>query len=201
MSIISGDVETDDGCERNMILDTVYSFFKLRMTLNRLKACGRNFSIHNSVHFKNPENISIGDNCYIAKDGIIEAWTMYNEKQYVPSITLGNNVKINARCHIGAINRIEIKDDVLMGSNVMIIDHAHGCNSMQEKDIHPAERDLYSKGPIVIGNKVWICENAVVLGGVTIGDGAVIGANAVVTKDVPPYTVVGGSPAKVIKKL
>lgn len=184
-----------------MILDAIYRFLKIRITLTKLKACGKNLSIHNSVRFKNPQNISVGDNCYIARDGIIEAWTMYNDKHYVPSITLGKNVKINARCHIGAINRIEIKDDVLMGSNVMILDHAHGSNIMEEKDIHPAERDLYSKGPIVIGKKVWICENAVVLGGVTIGDGSVIGANAVVTKDVPPYTVVGGIPAKVIKKL
>ena len=184
-----------------MIIDVIYEFLKMRITLSKMQLCGKNLSIHRSVRFKNPHNISIGDNCYIARDGIVETWTQYNDKKYVPSITFGNNVKINARCHIGAINRIEVKDDVLMGSNVMIMDHAHGCNSVQEKDIHPAERDLYSKGPIVIGEKVWICENAVILGGVTIGDGAVIGANAVVTKDVPPYTIVGGSPAKVVKKL
>ena len=57
-----------------------------------------------------------------------------------------------------------------------------------------------NKGDIVIGNDVWIGYEAVILAGVTIGDGAVIGARTVVTKDVPPYTIVGGMPAKPIKK-
>ncbi|MNI40841.1 Chloramphenicol acetyltransferase [compost metagenome] len=62
--------------------------------------------------------------------------------------------------------------------------------------------DLYSmpyNQKIVIGNDVWIGANAVILPGVTLGDGAVIGAGAVVTKDVPPYAIVGGVPAKVIR--
>ena len=57
-----------------------------------------------------------------------------------------------------------------------------------------------NKGDIIIGNDVWIGFEAVILAGVTIGDGAIIGARAVVTKDVPPYTIVGGVPAKPIKK-
>lgn len=57
-----------------------------------------------------------------------------------------------------------------------------------------------NKGDIVIGNDVWIGYEAVILSGVTIGDGAVIGSRAVVTKDVEPYTIVGGSPAKPIRK-
>ena len=108
---------------------------------------------------------------------------------------------INQYCHIGAINSIEIGDDCLFGSRVMVLDHSHGRSIIEEKDIHPAKRDLYSKGPIKIGKRVWIGENAVILGGVTIGDGAVVAANAVVTKDVPPYTIVGGVPAKVIKEM
>jgi len=58
-----------------------------------------------------------------------------------------------------------------------------------------------SKGPVRIGNKVWIGDNAVIMDGVTIGDSAIIAANAVVTKDVPAYAVVGGVPAKVIKQV
>ena len=56
------------------------------------------------------------------------------------------------------------------------------------------------KGDIVIGNDVWIGYEAVVMAGVTIGDGAIIGARAVVTKDVPPYTIVGGVPAREIRR-
>ena len=61
-------------------------------------------------------------------------------------------------------------------------------------------RFVTSKGPVIIGNNVWIGDKATVLPNVTIGDGAVIAANAVVTKDVPPYSIVAGNPAKVIKQ-
>ena len=63
-----------------------------------------------------------------------------------------------------------------------------------------ADRAWDNKGDIVIGNDVWIGFEAVILAGVTVGDGAIVGARAVVTKDVPPYTVVGGVPAKPIRK-
>ena len=83
----------------------------------------------------------------------------------------------------------------------MILDHSHGNNSIEESMIHPAKKDLYSKGAIKIGRRVLIGENDVVLPGVTICDGAVIGANAVVTHDIPAYSVAAGVPAKVIKTI
>jgi virginiamycin A acetyltransferase len=61
------------------------------------------------------------------------------------------------------------------------------------------EKDVYAKGPTIIGNDVLITYNAMVLSGVTIGDGAIIGAGAVVTKNVPPYAIVAGNPARVIR--
>lgn len=67
-------------------------------------------------------------------------------------------------------------------------------------DVRDVTRAWDHKGDIVIGNDVWIGYEAVVMAGVTIGDGAIVGARALVTKDVPPYTIVGGVPAKTIKK-
>lgn len=70
------------------------------------------------------------------------------------------------------------------------------------RDILGIHRPINNGGKpqgVRIGNDVWICQRAVIISGVTIGDGAVIGANAVVTKDVPPYAVVGGSPARILK--
>ncbi|HEY5750347.1 MAG TPA: CatB-related O-acetyltransferase [Chryseolinea sp.] len=61
------------------------------------------------------------------------------------------------------------------------------------------EGDIYSKGPITVGNDVWIGAQCVILSGVNIGDGAVVGANAVVTSDVPAYAIVSGSPAKIVR--
>ena len=67
-------------------------------------------------------------------------------------------------------------------------------------DVKDTTKAWDNKGDIVLGNDVWIGYEAVILAGVTIGDGAVVGARAVVTKDVPPYTIVGGVPAKPIRK-
>ena len=67
-------------------------------------------------------------------------------------------------------------------------------------DIKDITKAWDNKGNIVVGNDVWIGYEAVILAGVTIGDGAIIGARAVVTKDVPPYTIVGGTPSKEIRK-
>jgi len=63
----------------------------------------------------------------------------------------------------------------------------------------PEDKDITSNGPITVGNDVWIGAQVVILSGVTIGDGAVIAANSTVTKDIPPYAIAGGTPAKVLK--
>lgn len=88
---------------------------------------------------------------------------------------------------------IEIGDGVLIGHNVVLATINH--------DLLPQNNRKNHYAPIKIGNHVWIGSNATVLSGVTIGEWAVVAAGAVVTKDVPPYTVVGGVPAKIIKKV
>lgn len=80
-----------------------------------------------------------------------------------------------------------------------ITDNSHGETDYDSLKMPPIKRPITSKGPVIIGNNVWIGDKATILPGVTIGDGSVIAANAVVTKDVPPYSVVGGNPAIVLK--
>ena len=82
------------------------------------------------------------------------------------------------------------------------INHSIGLSYVREQQFqeHPEPLDQEGKYSIVIGNDVWIGANVAILDGITIGDGAIIAANALVTKDVPPYTIVGGVPAKVLKK-
>ena len=67
--------------------------------------------------------------------------------------------------------------------------------------VSPRERNIYSKGPVIIGNNVWIGDKVTICPNVTIGDGAIIGANSVVTKDVPAFSIVAGSPVRIIKQL
>lgn len=103
-------------------------------------------------------------------------------------ILKGKKGYINTNSRINCFNRIEIGDDCGIGDNVTIVDSDH----------HSIDGAL-SIAPVQIGDHVWIGSNSMVLKGVTIGDGAVIAAGSVVTKDVPAHSLVGGVPAKVIK--
>ncbi len=109
------------------------------------------------------------------------------------NITIGNNVFINAGCKFQDQGGIVIGDGTLIGHNVVLATLNHDLAPEKRQQLHPA--------PIRIGCGVWIGANATVTSGVTIGDYAVVAAGAVVNRDIPAYTVVGGVPARVIKTL
>lgn len=117
-------------------------------------------------------------------------------------IKIGKNVEINDNVHIGAVENVTIGDNVLIASKVFITDHNHGNYSGKNVDNPlsiPKERPIYSK-PVVIERNVWIGEFVSILPGVTIGEGSIIGTMSVVNKNIPPYSIAVGSPAKVIKR-
>ena len=109
------------------------------------------------------------------------------------NIHIGKHVFINMGCKFQDQGGIFIGDGVLIGHNVVLATLNHAMQPERRSDMLPA--------PIHIGKRVWIGSNATVLPGVTIGDGAVVAAGAVVTRDVPANTVVGGVPAQVIRHL
>ena len=109
------------------------------------------------------------------------------------NITLGKGVFINSGCQFQDQGGITIGDDSLIGPKTVLATLNHG--------FAPKDRGSVDPAPIVIGKKVWIGANVTVLPGVTIGDNAIVGAGAVVTKDVPANTIVGGIPAKQIGKV
>lgn len=109
------------------------------------------------------------------------------------NITLGKRVFINSGCRFQDQGGITIGDDVLLGHNVVLATLNHDPVVARRASMLPA--------PIVIGDKVWIGANATVLPGVTIGKGAIVAAGAVVHRDVPPFTVVGGVPARILREL
>ena len=117
-----------------------------------------------------------------------------------PFLKIGSHCSFGAYNHITCANRVIIGDSCLTGKWVTITDNSHGETDLDSLCLPPGKRPITSKGPVVIGNNVWIGDKATILPGVTIGDGAVIAANAVVTKDVPDYSVVGGNPAKILKR-
>ncbi len=109
-------------------------------------------------------------------------------------IRVGHNVFVNQNCTFYDLGGIDIADDVLIGPNVSIITAAH--------PLQPSQRRTATIGkPIVIEKNVWIAANATIIGGVTVGENSVVAAGSVVTKHVPPNTLVGGNPARVIRSI
>ena len=159
---------------------------------------GPGWDVKHPIYLRGPQYVTIGRGFGAGPGLRIEAWDEYLGEKFSPEIVIGDHVGVNWNVHIGAIGRLEIHDYVLIGSNVLITDHAHGTTSSSDLDIPPLHRRLVSKGATVIEQNVWIGEGACILGGVRVGAGAVIGANAVVTRDVEPRTVVGGVPARAI---
>ena len=109
------------------------------------------------------------------------------------NIHVGRGVFINACCHFQDHGGVTIGDDCQIGHNVVFATLNHGLAPEDRKTTFPA--------PIILGRNVWIGSNATILQGVTIGDNAIVAAGAVVTRDVPADTVVGGVPAKTIRMI
>ena len=109
------------------------------------------------------------------------------------NIKIGKNVFINACCRFQDQGGIEIGDGSLIGHNTTIATLNHDFNPDKRANLHP--------GPVKIGKNVWIGSDSTILPGVEIGDGAVIGAGSIVTKNVPANSIAVGSPARVIKQI
>ena len=136
------------------------------------------------------KNIKIGKN------------SEYNGQIINPQIIIGDNVSFSEFNHVGATSYIEIGNNVLFGSKCYVTDHNHGVykgDIQSSVNIPPANRDLTVGSSVVIEDHVWVGDNVVILPNVKIGYGSIIGANSVVTKDIPPCSIAVGAPIKVIK--
>jgi acetyltransferase-like isoleucine patch superfamily enzyme len=148
------------------------------------------------------EKIYIGNNTHIRGTLLLFA--------HNGSITIGNNCYIGFGTQIWSAKEITIGNDVLISHNCNIIDtNSHEEDYLERKasyikmlkNGHPTENVNVKSTPIIIEDHVWISFNVSVLKGVTIGQGAIIAAGAVVTKDVAPFTIVAGNPAVVVKHI
>lgn len=165
--------------------------------------CGDQCFFRHFRLLKDAHRIFVGNKVTTGYNCVLETHSEWRGESFSkpPKLIIGNNCNIGDYSHITCINEIRIGNNVRMGRKVFISDNAHGASERLLLDIAPNYRPLYSKGPVVIEDCVWIGEMACILPGVHIGKGCIVGANAVVTHDVPPYCVVGGNPARIIKQL
>lgn len=153
----------------------VNSFFQRISCLywrSRLHSCGSNTIIDRAVNIYNPQNISLGH-----------------------EVTLNAGVKLQASQDA----TIDLGDGVVVSYNAIILTAGLHVD-VKKRGIHRRDREHISD-PVIIKNQVWIGANAIILPGVIIGQGAVIAAGSVVTENVQAYTLVGGVPAKLIKRV
>lgn len=145
------------------------------------------------------KRISIGKNVNFRLPLRIEAIEESMGQSYTPNLVFKDGVKVDSYAHIACLNSIIIGENVSIGERCFITDHMHGEINEETIKLHTYTRKLYSKGGIQIGDNVQIGEGCVILPNVHIGCNSIVGANSVVTKDIPPYSVAVGNPAKTIK--
>lgn len=118
-------------------------------------------------------------------------------------IEFGENVQVNDYVHITGINNVRIGNNVLIASKVFISDHNHGYykgDVPQSSPLEAPDQRALSVGEVIIEDNVWLGEFVAVMPDVTIGKGSIIGSMSVVTKNIPPYSIAVGTPARVIKR-
>lgn len=180
-----------------VLKDEFYSFW----IISTLGIKSTNVMIKKGTWLDGAQYIHIADDVTICRNSLIEAKYLHNGIKYSPNIFIGQGSYIGSDNHITIMGDLRIGKHLLTGRHVLISDNNHGKISFDDLHLAPGKRSLSTHGSIQIGDNVWIGENACVLGGVSIGNGSVIAANAVVTHDVPDYALVAGVPARIIKIL
>lgn len=150
-----------------------------------------------NVILNHPECLYFGRNVSINRYSCFMPCLEYASVKYTPKIVVGDNVVIGVRNSFAAIDGVYIGNNVLFAGYVHVTDHSHGYEDITR----PIEgQPLISKGPVIIEDDCWLGFNSEILSGVHIGRHSVVAAHAVVTRDVPAYSIVAGNPARIIKK-
>jgi maltose O-acetyltransferase len=158
-----------------------------RIQLHGAEWGGKRVTLHGRAVINNQGRITLGDRVRLVSTvAKLELATMPGGH-----LDIGNNVFINYGCSISSSSLVRIGDDCLIGSHVMIMD----------SDFHRIEDKAWDPSgvPIIIEDRVWLANRAIILKGVRVGHDAVVAAGSVVTRDVPPRSVVAGMPARVVR--
>ncbi len=173
----------------NRITGALWRLFSAKIYLWRCN-CGKMVTTRGKVRVDCFGEIKIGDN--------VKIWSHIHKTQISAGgkgiLEIGDDTFINCGTTISARNHIKIGKNCQIATGVVLMDNDfHGTSEDRDKYETPT--------PIIIGDNVWLATRVIVLKGVTIGEGSTVASGAVVTKDIPPYCIAAGVPAKVIKKI
>jgi acetyltransferase-like isoleucine patch superfamily enzyme len=143
-----------------------------------------------------PELLSVGNDTAIYPDSYISIVKEWSGVKYSAHIKIGDGVYIGRHSFITAANAIEIGDQCVLSEYVYITDHSHGFHPQRGPIM---TQPLDSKGPVRIGANCFLGFRVAIMPGVILGDHCVVGANSVVTRSFPPYSMIAGCPARVVK--
>lgn len=182
------------------ILKTIYTYLFNWYKIRKFHQFGRgNFIGRRLIYKPAGDGLWIGDNVRIGNDC---RFSLYNAESHTASIKIDDGTYMGSNNNFLTADSIIIEKNVLMASNISIIGENHGINP--ESKIKYGLQPLHA-APICIKQNSWIGQNVIIVignsgNGITIGQGAIVGAGSVVTRDVPDYSIVVGNPAHVIKK-
>lgn len=178
-----------------------FCFAQVRNRMIARKLNVKKISIGPGSYLRGLSFVEMGEDFSAGQGLWLEAIARYNKQSFSPRIVIGNHVRISHWTHIASTHYIEIGDNVLMGSKVIVTDHNHGqyANVATSPQLAPALRPLDRDGKVVIGSNVWLGDGVIVMPGSAIGEGCVIGANSVVKGTIPPFTIAAGAPARVVR--
>ena len=148
------------------------------------------------VRLSGEKRIALGSNLFVGSDSWLQ--TLADGDNHSVAITVGDGTSIAGSCVISAVRSVRLEENVLLARNVYISDHSHRYT---QTDQPVMDQGVEKIKPVLIKKGSWLGQNVVVCPGVTIGTGAVIGANSVVTQDVPDFSVAAGAPARVVKTI
>lgn len=185
-----------------MVIKNSYSFLakiKLAIWLVRTKLiCHKARLIRFPIDIRGRKYIDFGENLTTGCCCRLEAFSQDGAK----TMHFGKHIQMNDYVHISSMQNVTISDNVLLAGKIYISDNSHGsykgCSSDSSPESIPIKREYYIS-PVIIEENVWIGEGVVILPGVVIGRGTIVGANSVVNKNIPPYSIAVGQPARVVK--
>jgi acetyltransferase-like isoleucine patch superfamily enzyme len=172
--------------------------FYTKLVRGSFGAIGKGSFIAPPFHSNNPGQIFIGESVQINAFSWLDCFKMREDITIpLPRLDIGDGTYMGHRTHICACSHLKIGKNVLIADGVYISDNLHGFEDISRPMM---AQPLTNPGPVTIEDEVWLGEGVCVLPNVTIGRHSVIGSNSVVTKDIPPYSVAVGIPAKVIRR-